>query len=345
MPEYLSQIETPSDSHVYRYPPAIKTAIEQMDIFWPAEELGLENDELDFRHHLTKGESYAVRYLQSILTKYEVFIGGQDLWGNKIPCLFPRTDIARACSVISMVENHSHAPFYMLADKIMNTASDEFYSAWREDPILAPQIAYVEDLVKTDNPLHVTAALCFMEGVKIFSVLGFFKCFNTKGFNLISHFVSGIDGSAKDENFHSMFSAYLHNQCKYERTELGNHTDEQEKELKQIIGNIAINMDAHEAAIIDHIFDYSDSLPLDQRIRVTTREAVHHFKRDRINVVLSYLNQEPMFNEPKGDISKDFYRNLSTYKYSDFFANTQLQYKRNYSLNKLGFDAGALENV
>ena len=345
MPEYLSQIETPTDSHVYRYEPAAKVAIEQMDIFWPAEELGIENDELDFRHNLTKGESYSVRYLQSILTKYETFIGGQDLWGNKIPCLFPRTEVARACSVISMVENHSHAPFYMLADKLMNTATDEFYSQWREDPILAPQIAYLEELTKSDNPLVVTAVLCFLEGAKLFSILGYFKCFNTQGFNLISHFVSGIDGSAKDENFHSMFSAYLHNQCKYERTELGNHTAEQEKELKQIIGDVAINIDAHESAVIDHIFDYSDSLPEEQRIRVTTREELHHFKRDRINVVLGYLNQEQMFNEPRGNISQVFYQNLSSYKYSDFFANTQLQYKRNYSISKIGFNKGALENV
>ena len=46
---HLSQIETPTDSYVTRYPWAVEMAREQQAIFWPAEELGVEEDEQDFR--------------------------------------------------------------------------------------------------------------------------------------------------------------------------------------------------------------------------------------------------------------------------------------------------------
>ena len=65
------QIETYTESHVYKYPKAEEIAIEQFGIFWSAEELGVHNDESDLRDRLTKAELEAIVYLQSILNKYE----------------------------------------------------------------------------------------------------------------------------------------------------------------------------------------------------------------------------------------------------------------------------------
>jgi len=340
---YLSQIETPTDSHVYQYPTAEWVAEEQMAIQWGAKELGVENDENDFRTRLNQGEKYAVQYLQSLLTKFETFIGGEDLWAYRIPKLFPRPEIQRAASVISCIENDSHAPFYMLANQVLNLDTDEFYAQWRNDPIISNAINYITKVLEDTDALVVTGLLAGLEGVKLFTNLGFFKCFNTRGFNLIPHFVSGIDGSTKDENFHSMFSSYLFRQCKSEREQLNNHAEPQEIVLSAKITEIFESLVQFEKNTANHIFDYSDSLPEDQRIRVCTRKELHDFTEDRANFVLGNLGYEPMFEREKGEITNFLYANLSRYKHSDFFATQQLQYRRNVNVSKLAFNPNALE--
>ena len=44
MTKSLSRIETPTESYVIDYPQAIEAATSQMAIFWPAEELGVEEN-------------------------------------------------------------------------------------------------------------------------------------------------------------------------------------------------------------------------------------------------------------------------------------------------------------
>jgi hypothetical protein len=193
--KYLSQIETPTDSYVAHYPWAIEMAIKQQSLFWPAEELGVEEDEQDFRTKLIEGELHGVLTAQSIITQYELMIGGDELWGGKIARMFPRPEIQRMCACFANVELGSHAPFYDLGNKVLGKATDEFYTQWKLDPVLAERIQFISDCAASNDALEVTAALAFLEGAILFSVLGFFKGFNSRGFNLIPHFVSGIDGS------------------------------------------------------------------------------------------------------------------------------------------------------
>lgn len=198
MTQYLSKIETPTDSYVVHYQWAVDAAIQQQSLFWPAEELGVEDDEQDFRTNLTEGELHGVLTAQSIITQYELMIGGNELWGGKIAKLFPRPEIQRMCACFSNVELGSHAPFYDLANKVLGKATDEFYTQWKLDPVLSDRIKFINDCAASKDALEVTAALAFLEGAILFSVLGFFKGFNSRGFNYIPHFVSGIDGSTKD---------------------------------------------------------------------------------------------------------------------------------------------------
>lgn len=107
---YLSQIETPTNSHVERYPWATEMAIGQQDIYWTAEELGVEEDEMDFRHNLTESELHAVLTAQSLLMQYEMMLGGEELWGGKIAKMFPRPEIIRMCAKFADVELHVHGP-------------------------------------------------------------------------------------------------------------------------------------------------------------------------------------------------------------------------------------------
>lgn len=330
--ELKAKIETPTESYVCHYPAAVNTAVDQMAIFWPAEELGVEEDEADVRTKLTAGEREGLTTLQSILTQYELMIGGTEMWGGRIAALFPRPEIQRACAVISMVELNSHAPFYDLINKCMDNATDEFYLEWKRDPILSQHIEWIDEKASAGDALEATAALAFLEGVMLFSAFAFFKAFNSRGFNMIPHFVAGIDGSAKDENFHSMFSAYLFRTCLEERVELGIEDDDSKVALSILINQMAEQVLQHEYTIIDKIFaGNADS------IRVVTKEEMRHFIRDRVNIVLGRLGLDPMFNQENGVISQWFYQSLSTFKYSDFFASTQLQYTRNWAKHKLTF--------
>lgn len=330
MSKHLSQIETPTDSYVTHYPWAIEMAIKQQSLFWPAEELGVEDDEQDFRTNLTKGELHGVLTAQSIITQYELMIGGEELWGGKIAKLFPRPEIQRMCACFANVELGSHAPFYDLANKVLGKATDEFYTQWKLDPVFAERIQFIHDCAESSDALEVTAALAFLEGAVLFSVLGFFKGFNSRGFNLIPHFVSGIDGSTKDENFHSIASANLFRQCKAERTEAGNHSKRKDNILKEKIAQMAKTVYDHELLIIDKMFEVGKN-------RVVKKEEVVEFLEDRINVVLNRLEMAPMFERKQGVISGWFYQQLSTVKVPDFFAATQLQYTRNWSKHRLGF--------
>ncbi len=327
---YKSQIETPTDSYVTRYQWAVDMAIEQQDIFWPAHELGVEEDESDFRTKLNEAELDGVLTAQSVITQYELIIGGNELWGGKIARMFPRPDVQRMCASFANVELNSHAPFYAIGNEVLGVATDEFYSSWKRDEVLAERIAFINKVIDSEDALEVTAALAFLEGAVLFSVLGFFKGFNSRGFNMIPHFVAGIDGSSKDENFHSLSSAFLFQQCRAERMQLGFHTVEDEERIQKIIWELAKAVSAHERRINQKLFKVPGN-------RVVTQQELDEFHEDRINVVLERLSAPKMFLREKGVISGWFYSNLSTVKVPDFFATTQLQYRRNWAKHKLKF--------
>lgn len=322
-----AQIETPTNSYVVRYPSAVEAAIQQQNVFWAAEKMGVEQDEQDFRTKLSEGERHAVLTLQAILTQYEIMIGGVEMWGGKIARMFPRLEIQRMCATFAYAELASHAPFYKIGNIVLGNDTDEFYEQCTDIPELANHLDFIESQAKSKNPLEVTAALCFLEGVVLFSAFAFFKSFNTNGFNLIPHFVAGIDASAKDENFHAMGSAWLYNTCKQEREALGIETH-----YSGLIRDLALDTYNHECAIIDLIYSVKPDT-----MRTITKEDLKHFIRDRINVVCGYLNHPPIFDQEKGMVSEWFYKNLSSFKYSDFFAATQVQYTKNWNKNRLGF--------
>lgn len=324
MSEVRTRIETPTKSCVHVYESAIKAAIQQQNVFWAAEKMGVEADEQDFRTKLTSSELHAVLLLQSILTQYELMIGGTEMWGGKIAKQFPRPDIQRMCSEFSHAELCSHAPFYQIGNKVLGRDTDDFYYSCLEIPELKEHLSYLETKAVSSNPLESTAALTFLEGVVLFSAFAFFKSFNTNGFNLIPHFVAGIDASAKDENFHAMGSAWLYNTCKREREELNIKTHDDD-----LIHRLAKECYEHELKTIDLIFEKGS-------LRTITKEQMISFIQDRINVVCGYLNSPAYFKDkPKGDISKWFYKNISSFKYSDFFVSNQVQYVKNIDKNKL----------
>lgn len=326
----MARIEEVKESYTVDYPQAIEAAKKQTSIIWFAEELGVEKDENDIRTKCTEGERHGITTVLKLFTQYELMLGGEEFWGGKVQNMFPRPDIQRMATTFSFVEIGIHAPFYDLINKSLSIATDEFYLSWKEDPVLCERIAFINRFADSDDKLRVTAAFAFMEGAVLFSNFAFLKSFNCGGYNMIPHITSGIDASSKDEDFHSMASAWLFNQLLSEKQEAKEITKKDVKALYEDIKLMAEEVYLHESRICDMIFEKGG-------IRTVTKEDMLHFVRNRIDVVLTYLKAKLLFKDGQGVVSEWFYNQLSTFKYADFFSNSQVQYTRNWNKAKLKF--------
>lgn len=330
MSDVKSQIETPKETYTVDYEQAIKLAQEQTRIIWFAEELGVEKDEGDIRTKCTEGERHGITTVLKLFTKYELMLGGDEFWGGKVNKMFPRPDIQRMASTFSFIELGVHAPFYDLINKTLSIATDEFYNSWKDNEVMRQRMAFVDRYASSECPLESMAAFAFMEGVVLFSNFAFLKSFNVGGFNLIPHITAGIDASSKDENLHSVASGWLFRQCLTEREQLGLIDTQGKQNLRKKIKRIAEKVYEHEAELCDIIFEKGG-------IRTITKEEILDFIKDRINMVLSYLDMKPMFEKEPGVVSDWFYSQLNSFKYSDFFSAQQIQYVRSWKKHDLKF--------
>lgn len=325
-----TNIQKEKEAFIVDYPEAKEMANKQLTILWFADELGVDKDKSDILMRCTEGERHGIITVLKLFTKYELMLGGEEFWGGKIQKMFPRHEIVAMASTFAMVERQIHAYFYNLINETLNIATEEFHLSYKEDPVLSDRIAFVDEWAKSKDPLLSTAAFAFMEGAVLFSNFAYLKSFSSGGFNLIPHIAAGIDASAKDENFHSIASAWLFNKTLKEKIEAKYINEEEVKELKENIRDIGRVVYEHEERICDKIFEKGG-------IRTTTKEDILSFIKHRIDVVLGYLQCEPLFNEPAGTIAGWFYTALSAFKYADFFNATQTQYTRNWNRNKLKF--------
>ena len=331
MSEIKTRIETPKDTYTVDYPQAVKMAQEQTAIIWFAEELGVEKDESDIRTKCTEGERHGITTVLKLFTQYELMLGGEEFWGGKITKMFPRPEIQRMAATFSFVELGVHAPFYSLINETLAIATDEFYSAWKEDEVMRERMKFIDKYAASDCPLEATAAFSFMEGVVLFSNFAYLKSFNVGGYNLIPHITAGIDASAKDEHQHALASAWLFRQCLTEREQLGLIDSQGKQNLRKKVLRIAEKVFEHESALCDKIFEKGG-------IRTITKEEILDFIQDRINLVLNRLGYKPMFEKEEGVVSGWFYSQLSSFKYSDFFNTQQIQYVRSWKKHELGFN-------
>ena len=324
------RIETLKETYTIDYEQAVKMAQDQTAIVWFAEELGVEKDEGDIRTKCTEGERHGITTVLKLFTQYELMLGGDEFWGGKVAKMFPRPEIQRMAATFSFIELGVHAPFYDLINKTLSIATDEFYSAWKEDEVMRERMKFISKYADSDDPLEATAAFSFMEGVVLFSNFAFLKSFNVGGFNLIPHITAGIDASSKDEHLHALASAWLFKQDLAEREQLGLIESQGKQNLRKKVIRIAEKVYEHEAALCDKIFEKGG-------VRTITKEEILDFIQDRINLVLDRLGYKPMFEKETGVVSEWFYSQLSSFKYSDFFNTQQIQYVRNWKKHALGF--------
>ncbi len=324
-----ARMKTPKETYTVDYPEAIKAAEDQMAIIWFAEEMGVEKDESDVRTKMTEGERHGLNTVLKLFTQYELEIG-QEYWSGRYARMFPRPDLRRAANAFAFMELNVHAPFYALINETLNIASDEFYLSWKDSEYLTDRMDFVESAARHPNDYLSLAAFTFMEGVVLYSSFAYLKSFNVNGHNMIPHIGAGTDGSAKDEDSHAVFSAWSFRQMMLEEKELGIIDETDIEYIKHKVAQIAREVYEHEKRIVDMIFEKGG-------IRTIHKEEILHFIRNRIDLVLEMLNMEMLFGDEAGVVTEWFYQHLNSYKHSDFFSNSQVQYVRSWNKSELVF--------
>jgi ribonucleoside-diphosphate reductase beta chain len=163
------------------------------------------------------------------------------------------------------------------------------------------------------------ACFSLIEGAILYSNFAFLKHFQSEGKNKLMNLVAGINFSVRDENLHSLASAWL-----YQTTLKESNPDYTDiTYLNTAIYGFAKEVYEHECRIIDMIFEKGT-------IPGITDVQLKHFVESRINLCLEQLGLERMFEVTYNPIGKWFYKNIQQSQLHDFFAKQGNNYTRDW---------------
>jgi ribonucleotide reductase beta subunit family protein with ferritin-like domain len=320
------KIKTPTESYTNKdYPEALDFAEKQNSVFWLHGEVKVEKDKQDLLVNVTPSEKHGVTTVSKLFTRYELFIG-EEYWGEIVAKRYPRPEIVRMANAFSFFELNVHAPFYAKLNEELGIATDEFYTSYANDPVLADRMAFIDEMLNSDDELLSLAAFSMIEGAVLYSSFAFLKHFQSNGKNKMMNLVRGINFSVRDENLHAMAGAWL---FKKVLEELGLTTPQKHK-LFEKIKKVAQRVYEHECRIVDMIFEKGE-------IPGINAEDLKAFVRSRINICLSNLGVDTIFTlaETQNTIDAWFYRSINNFQFNDFFSGMGNQYNRNWE--KTGF--------
>lgn len=327
------KIKTPTDSYTNKdYPEAIDFAAKQNSVFWLHDEVKVEKDKQDLMVNLIKSEKHGVISVSKLFTKYELFIG-EEWWGDVIAKRYPRPEIARMASAFAFFELNVHAPFYAKLNEELGIATDEFYTSYVNDPVLADRMKFIEDMLNSDDELLSLAAFTFIEGAVLYSSFAFLKHFQSNGKNKVMNLVRGINFSVRDENLHSVAGAWLYRTV---RDELKLKKSELKKLVAKIL-EVAAKVFEHESRIVDMIFEEGD-------IPGINKDDLKAFVKKRINLCLQEIEIDALYTaeETNNTIDEWFYKSINDFQFNDFFSGMGNQYNRNWEKTGFGWKGKAL---
>lgn len=302
-------LKQPSDSYIVEYPQAVSFAEEQEKILWFPKEINVEKDVQDIRTNLTEAERHGVITTLKLFTKYELIVG-DDYWQQLTQRFKKPACVGRAASLFQYVEKGIHAPFYSNINTALGLGTEEFYSEYANDSLLAERIQFLENMAEGSDEDFLTV-LALTEGAILYSSFAFLKHFQSQGKNKIMNIVAGINFSVRDESLHSLASSWLYNTL----IEEGGKRDETR------VYQIAEAVRAHEHAITDKIFEKGD-------IENITATQMKNFVDSRIDLVLRNLGYKPIYNPSHNPIADWFYKSINDYVANDFFTRTGREYTR-----------------
>lgn len=317
-------IRQEKDAYVFDYPEAEELAKTQRSIFWTAEEIAVENDKQDFRVHMTESEQHAIKTTLKLFTIYELILGGE-VWGDRLFHAFPRPEIQMMTNAFSFAELNMHAPFYAKLNKTLMIDTEEFYTAYKNDPILDERIKFVHKAIGDEDLLYALAVFTLMENCVLYSNFAFIKHFQSEGKNMLQNVVSGINFSARDENLHATGGAWLFNTMIDEaRAEDDSAFDANLEELHEKIREVARYLYEHEARIVEMLFEQGD-------IEGINTHDLDTFVKSRVDMTLDNMNVERLYNIADEDnpIAEWFYKGINGTQFHDFFQISGNEYNRN----------------
>lgn len=313
-----ARLMTKTESFVVEYPQAVDFANKQLKIFWLPDEIKVEKDVQDILVNMTPAEKHGVITTLRLFTLYELKAGAE-YWGGRFMRLFPRPELMRMASTFSMFELAVHKPFYNKINELLHLNTDEFYLSYVNDPVLSERMAFIDQIVGGDDPLLSLAGFSMVEGAVLYSSFAFLKHFQSKGKNKLNNVVRGINFSVRDENLHSMGGAWAFKQL-LEETPL---SADEKVALEERIRQSALKICEHERRIVDMIFEKGE-------IDGISRQQMAVFVESRINVCLSQLGLQPLFERQEDPVSSWFYKGINDYVFNDFFQGASKEYHRNW---------------
>lgn len=301
---------------VYEDQHIIDLADSQLDVFWTHREIKVEKDIQDILVNFSEAEKHAVIETLRLFSIYETHVG-DEWWGGRFKEMFPSADYHRMASVFSMVENAIHAPFYNLINDLLHINTPEFYTSYADDPVLKDRMDHIGKMVNDPIDEIALGAFCMVEGVILYSNFAFLKHYQSQGKNKLMNVVRGLNFSVRDENLHSVASAYAMKKKMLSRT-----PEEKEMIYNKIVEASNLILE-HETKIIGKLFEKG-------KIDGITDKQLINFVKSRIDVCFNEMGFKKLHHVTYNPINEWFYKGINDYQFNDFFSGAGASYNRNW---------------
>ena len=304
---------------VAEYPQILSFIENQMNVFWLHTEIKMEKDIQDILVNLTDAERHGVLEVLMLFTKYEVF-AGSEYWSGRFAKTYPRIEFQELAAVNGMVELAIHKRFYQAINEKLRIHTNEFYESYREDPVLAGRMEFLDEMVNDEDHFLSVAVFSMLEGAVLYSAFAFLKHFQSQGKNKMRALVSGINFSVRDENQHAEAGAWTFK----EDVRQSQLSPERKVALYEKIYAAAEQLREHEHYIADRIFSKG-------RIDGITAHQLKNFVDSRLDICLENLGLSAKYKPSSNPIAEWFYLGISNAKIHDFFNAQGSSYNRNWS--------------
>lgn len=324
------QMMTPEKEYlVDDYPFAMEAAKAQRDVFWPPDEMNVENDLQCYLTKLTESEKHGINTVTGLFTKYEV-LAGLDYWGGKFLRMFPRPSLMTMGNSFSFMEVNVHTIFYSKLDTLVHVPDREFYTRYLRDPDLAGRVEWLDSKIGHQDPLISLGIFSIVEGAILYSSFAFLKHFQSEGKNKMATLLSGINFSVRDENLHSMGGAAAFQTLLEEVIALNPEKEEIIREYYRMkIMEAVDKLLEHESIIVGKIFEKG---PIDG---ITPFE-LNQFVKSRLNICVEQLGYDAIYDVAVNPIENWFYEGINAVQFKDFFTpGVGNEYNR--KINREGF--------
>ena len=285
----------------------------QMNVFWLPDEVKVEKDVQDVLTNFSDAEKHAVVETLRLFSIYETH-AGDEWWSGRFKKMFDSADWHRMASVFSMVELAIHSPFYSKINELLHINTPEFFTSYKDDPDLKQRIDHINEIIDNSSDELALAGFCLVEGVILYSNFAFLKHYQSQGKNKLMNVVRGINYSVRDENLHSVASAYA-----FKVKTKGHFSQEMHEQIKQLAHTVY----DHEKLIIAKLFSKG-------KIEGVTAHQLENFVQQRINVCFKELGLPKLYDVTYDPISGWFYKGINDFQFNDFFSGQGREYNRNW---------------